>query len=98
MEERSGENQQHRQEGGEMKETNIIKKKQCVKCRHYAPLRGQERGSCGAFIAVPFWMMVENTVNATDGTDCNLYMDIPNGVDEHANNSDQRKTKEKSGS
>ena len=66
-----------------MKETATIKKESCIKCRHYETLRGQDRGSCGAFIAVPFWMLLGmgNTVNANDGADCNLYMDIPNGVD-----------------
>lgn len=80
-----------------MKETNLIKKKSCRKCRHYVPLRGQDKGSCGAFIAVPFWMLMVNTVQADEGTNCNLYMDIPNG-DIHEDNGNQRKAKEESGS
>ena len=83
-----------------MKETNAIKKKLCGKCRHFERHRSAEKGNCGAYIALPFWMLIgiNNVVNAVDGADCNLYMDIPNGVDEHANNSDQRKTKKEAGS
>lgn len=70
-----------------MKETNIIKRKSCGKCRHFMSLRsGQEKGTCEAYIAIPFWMMrvvmVNNVVHVNDGQECHLFMDKPNGVED----------------
>ncbi len=82
-----------------MKETNIVKKKLCGKCRHFERHRSLEKGNCEAYIALPFWMLigVNTVVNAVDGADCNLYMDLPNGDGDHADNGNQRKAKEESG-
>ena len=83
-----------------MKETNLIKIKSCAKCRHYERFRGgMSRGLCGAYVAVPFWMMIiggsnSNNVSDTDGKDCNLFNEIPNGVDSHVDNGNQRQPKE----